>query len=194
MEEVVEKKEHKPVVLMSKKEKAAKIMAIIIFSLTFAALAVALIGDIIVLGRLILGFLAGLIAAGIVFFVGFFLMMISCILVFGVYILESYGFWPLTWAAEVFTAALKDNKLTPTQSSEIVLVRIILLAVCFVVFVTAIVVLALIKKPKRKKGEPRIKTPKHNKLTKSFGIVSLIMSILGVVATLGVLLIILIAG
>lgn len=194
MEEVVEKKEQKSVVSMSKKEKAAKIMAIIIFSLTFAALAVALIGDIIVLGRLILGFLAGLIAAGVVFIVGFFLMMISCILVFGVYLLESHGFWPLSWAAEVFTAALKDNKLTPTQSSEIAIVRIVLLAVCFIVFVAAIVVLALIKRPKRKKGEPRIKTPKHNKLTKAFGIVSLIMSILGVFAALSVIFILSVAS
>lgn len=183
-----------PVVSISKKEKVAKIIAIVIFSLVFSALLTALVSDIIIIGKFILTFIVAIFIAFVVFVVAFVIMMITIILVFGVYLLEQSGFFPLKWAAHVFNEILKENNLSTIQISEICIIRIVLLVICLIIFVSAIVALALIKNPKRKKGEPRIKTPKHNKLTKAFSTVSLIMSILGVFASLTVMFILSIAG
>ncbi|MCR5332636.1 MAG: hypothetical protein K6E11_01275 [Bacilli bacterium] len=172
MEEVA-KVEKKPI---SKLAKAAKIIAIIAFALVMSALAGALVSDIVLFARQIIYFIVGCVGAVMAFIVGFFLFLISCILIFGIYLAESQGFWPVTWAQQIFTQVLNDGKLTPEEISVILIVRIILAVICFIVFVLSIVCLALKKRAKKKGEEDK------QKLTKSFGTISLIFSILGLFA------------
>lgn len=168
---------------ISKREKVAKIIAIVCFALLMAALATAIVSDIIILGKLILGFVLAIFMAAVVFFVGFFLMLVSMILVFGFYLVEEVGFWPVTWAETVFKQIIAENKLTTDQLGEIVIVRIVLLAICVLALASIIVAMVLSKKAKKVNEE------RKQKLTKAFSILSLIFSILGIIVTSGAIVI-----
>ena len=175
--------------ILSKKENTAKIISIIVFSLIVTAFIATLIIDIAIVGKAIAMFVFSLIAAVMVFFVAFILFVFSCIFVFGIKLLESHGFWPINWAVTTFKQINADYTLTSSQISTFSILRIIIFAVCILSFIASIVVLSLIRAPKKEKGQPKVKTG-NNKLSKAFGIISLIMSILGAFASMGALLII----
>ena len=170
--------------LMSPKEKTARIIAIVIFSLVMAALLTAIITDAAIFSQQIVGFFVAVFGSAIVFLFACILMVISCVLIFGVYVLKTEGFWPTKWASEAFHGVLNDIKVTESQVSTLITVRVVLIVVCLIIFVSAIVALSLAKSAK--KENPKRK----QKLTKAFGIVSLILSILGLFAA-GVLILIL---
>ena len=173
---------------LSKKENAAKILSIIVFSLIVTAFIATLAIDIAIVGEAIAMFIFSLFAAVIVLVVAFVLFVFSCILVFGIKLLESHGFWPISWAVATFKQINADYTLTSSQISTFSILRIIIFAVCILSFIASIVVLSLIRVPKKEKGQPNVKTG-NNKLSKAFGIISLIMSILGAFASMGALLI-----
>lgn len=175
--------------ILSKKEKTAKIISIIVFSLIVTAFIATLIIDIAIVGKAIAIFIFSLFAAAIVLVIAFVLFVLSCIFVFGIKLLESHGFWPITWAVTTFKEINADYTLTSSQISTFSILRIIIFAVCILSFIAAIVVLSLIRVPKKEKGQLKVKTG-NNKLSKVFGIISLIMSILGVFASMGALLIV----
>ena len=162
-------------------KKEIKILAIICFSLIMAALATALISDAIVVGKSILGFVLAMIVAVVVFIVGFFLMIVSCIFIFGIYLLEQDGLWPVTWAQGAFNDVMKDYQITPTQLDALFAIRIALLVVCIAVFIMSIIVVRHVKQIKKQD-----KTIKR-KPTEGFGKASLVLSILGVIAAIGVM-------
>ncbi len=172
-----------------KKEKTAKIISIIVFSLIVTAFIATLVVDIAIVGKAIAMFIFSLFAAVIVFVVAFVLFVLSCIFVFGIIILESHGFWPIDWAVTAFKQINADNTLTNSQISTFSIFRIVIFAVCILSFIASIVVLSLIRVPKKEKGQPKVKIG-NNKLSKTFGIISLIMSILGAFTSMGALLII----
>ena len=174
--------------ILSKKEKAAKILSIIVFSLIATAFLVTLIVDIAVLGKAFAMFIFSLFAAVVVFFIALVLFVLSCIFVFGIKILESHGFWPINWAVNTFKEINADNMLTSSQISTFTIFRIVIFAVCILSLIASIVVLSLIRVPKKEKGQPKVKTG-NSKLTKPFGVISLIMSILGALTSIGALLI-----
>ena len=175
--------------ILSKKENTAKIISIIVFSLIVTAFIATLAIDIAIVGKAIAMFIFSLFAAVMVFVVAFVLFVFSCILVFGIKLLESHGFWPINWAVTTFKQINADYTLTSSQISMFSILRIIIFAVCILSFIASIVVLSLIRVPKKEKGQLKVKTG-NNKLSKAFGIISLIMSILGAFASMVALLII----
>lgn len=170
-----------PVVEIKPVHKTAKILAIVAFSVTMLALVAAIIVDIFVFLEAIITFIAGIIVSAFVFILCLLLMVVSCILIFGVYILESQGFWPLTLAADVLHQAVADAKPSAQQLAIFSTTRIILLVVCFITFILAIVVLALVKTPKGEKKNKQVK------VAKGFAIPTLIFAILGVLVQAGML-------
>lgn len=167
---------------VNKMAKAAKIIAIVIFALILTALIGAIVSDIAIFSAQIAGFIAACILAVAAFVFGIILMVLSIVCIFGVYLLEEYGFWPLTWTKTAFTEVMSDLTVTSEQISILIMVRIILLVICVLVFAAAIVALCLAKKAK--KENPEIKQG----LTKAFSIVALILSILGMFIALAMLL------
>ncbi len=179
MNEVITVEQNKPT---SKIAKAAKIIAIVIFALVLSALIGAVVSDVVIFSAQIAGFIAACILAVAAFVFGIILMVLSIVCIFGVYLLEEYGFWPLTWTKTAFTEVVSDLAVTSEQINILIMVRIILLAICVLVFAAAIVALCLAKKAK--KENPELKQG----LTKAFSIVALILSILGMFIALAMLL------
>ena len=165
--------------------KHIKVLAVICFSLIIAALLTALISDGVILGRNILGFVVALIVSAATFAMGIILMIISCFLAFGIIIIQNNGFWPLAWAKSAFHEVLKDYPVTDSQINTLLIIRIILLAICVLVFITSIVLNKVIKSAKKK--DTTIKT----RPSKGFVVTSTIMSILGTVVSVGALVILL---
>ena len=163
--------------------KAAKIIAIIVFSLVMSALTTVIITDIALFSNQILSFFMACLASAFVFLFACIFMVVSFMLVFGFYLTERDGFWPAKWASQAFNSVLEDAKVTPQQLQALLAVRTVILVVCFVAFVASIVSLSLAKAAKKK--NPEIK----QKLTKTFSILALIFSIFGVFAALVIILI-----
>ena len=162
-------------------KKEIKILAIVCFSLIMAALVTAIVSDAIIVGQSILGFVLALIIAVIAFIVGVILMIISCMLIFGIYLLDQEGFWPIAWAESAFKDVMKDYQITNAQIDTLITIRIVLLVVCIAVFIASIIVVKYVKKIK--KQDKTI----NRKPTSGFGTASLVLSILGVVACLGMM-------
>ena len=171
MEEVVNKK-------VSGRAKAAQIIAIIVFALVFSALATAIISDVIVFAQQILGFIAACIMAVVVFIFACVLMLFSIVLIFGIYLLGEYGFWPIAWSLQVFKEILADNKVTSDQIMIFGSIRIVLIILCVVGVILAIVALSINKS---------VKKEERASITKPFGTLGLIFSILGLLAAVGML-------
>ena len=115
MEEVVELNNQMP-----KKEKAARIMAIVIFSTIFGALTLAIVSDIAIFSDQIMGFIGACISAVGTFIIACVFLFFSIVLVFGVYLLKKDGFWPLTWATNAFHSVLKDYEIAPWQLTTLI--------------------------------------------------------------------------
>ena len=162
-------------------KKEIKILAIVCFSLIMAALVTAIVSDAIIVGQSILGFVLALIIAVIAFIVGVILMIISCMLIFGIYLLDQEGFWPIAWAESAFKDVMKDYQVTQAQIDTLITIRIVLLVICIAVFITSIIVVRHVKQIKKQD-----KTIKR-KPTEGFGKALLVLSILGVIAAIGVM-------
>ena len=181
MDEVVEKKEK---VELPKKAKVARIMAIVIFSTVMACLVLALVTDFSIFAQQIFAFIIGCIGAVAAFFIGFVFLVFSIVLIFGVYLIEQQGFFPLTWAKNAFESAIHDNPITNDQIVAMTATRIVILILCVICFGCAIAVIVLARKAK--KENPELK----QRLTKTFGIITLVFSILGIFAAATLLLLI----
>ena len=105
-------------------ERAAKIIALVIFPLVLSAAIGAVVSDIVIFASNILMFFVACLGAVAAFIIGFVLMIVSIVFIFGIYLLEEYGFWPITWTASTFTEILADAKITPEQVQILLLVRI----------------------------------------------------------------------
>lgn len=177
MEEVEVKKE------VNKFARAAKIIAIVVFSTVFAALLAAIISDFAIFSTQIVGFFVACLGGIAAFIFGFILMIFSIVLIFGIYLLEQDGFWPVAWAQKTFHEALADVAITQQQVDSLIAIRIVIVVVCFLILAASIVALALASVAKKR--EPEIKQG----LTKAFSIVSIVFSSLGLLAAVGVILI-----
>lgn len=166
--------------------KETKILVIICFILILSAFVTALVSDAIIVGRSILGFAFALFAAVFVFLLGIILMVISIMFVFGIYLLEDRGFWPIEWSRTAYQEIIKDYQITESQINALTTIRIILLVICIFVFIVSIIAINHLKKVK--KMDPTIK----RKPISGFAITSLVLSILGILVASGVLSIVLI--
>ena len=171
---------------------AAKVIAIIAFALVMTALAVAIIGDVAIFAQQILAFIGACLLSVIVFIIGFFLMLVSCIFIFGIYLLGEYGFWPLGWAFGVFTQIMDENKITQDQISAFVGLRIVLIILCILGLILGIVALSLngaANSDNDDENDFSKPVKKDSNLPKAFGTLSVVFSALGIFAAVLIFLI-----
>ena len=160
--------------------KVTKTLATICFYLILAALVGAIISDIVILNQQILGFIVAIMASVVVFLFAIFLMLVSLMLVFGIYLLKQDGFWPTTWANNTFHEVMSDYQITQTQLDSLFVISIILLVICITAFIIAVIAKTRIKKEKKK--DPELKVGHY----KGFATASIVLSILGVLACSGI--------
>ena len=162
---------------LSNRYKAGRIIAIVAFSLIMAGLLTAIISDGVLFANQIFGFLLACFASIIAFLFAIILMILSCMLVFGIYLLSENGFWPYSWATKVFKDIIADYHITSEQLQIFMNIRIVLLVICALAFVLSIVGMVFNKKSPLK-------------LPKVFDILALIFSILGVFGSIIMMIII----
>lgn len=109
----------------------------------------AVVFDLIVFAEVILKFVAALILPCIAFVIFFVAMIASCMFIFGIYLLEEYGFWPLTLSIQFFDEIMGDITFTTSQLESFRAFRIVLIVLCVAVFVMAIVGKSLAKNDKK---------------------------------------------
>lgn len=172
------------VIQIPKKAKAAKIIAIIVFSLIMSLLVAAILSDVLIFTEQIGAFIEGIIGASVTFILGCILMVASFALIFGLFIVKNEGFWPGKWASDVYHDAINKSPFTEGQINTLVALRIVFLVLCVIGITLSIIALSLAKSAQKK--NPDIK----QKLTKPFSIISLIFSILGFLAALFIILLI----
>ena len=158
-------------------ESNKKALAIISFSVTLTVLLAAIISDIAIFADAILTFIAGTIVAAVAFVFLIILMIMSCILVFGIIILQNHGFWPLNLTYEFYQEMLHDIKISPEQISLFQGLRIAFLIICIITLILASIAL-------HKDEMINEKVP-----LKGMSVVALIFSILGIVTAIGMLVI-----
>ena len=154
-------------------ESNKKACSIISFVIVMLSLLTAIISDIIIFHDAILVFFGGILLSIGGFIIMFVAMIVSCMFVFGVYLLNQYGFWPLTMSANLFKEILGSIQITPEQIATFRGWRIALLILCIVALILAI--MALHKDEMISKKVP----------LKGMSVVALIFAILGIVASIG---------
>lgn len=175
----------------SGKKKAASVLATL--SLVFAILSIFLaIGlDVFAFKEAIFKFIFALILPIPAFIIFVMLMVVSCIFIFGFYLLDQYGFWPLDWAINLFKEMMGDIKITADQIFLFRVFRIVLLVICFSLLTMAIVskVLDYEKKemvPEVVEGEePPIK--KKDRTTGATSTVAIVFIVLGILVSVAAL-------
>ena len=171
------------IVVESGSAKFARILAIVIFSVTMGSLGFAIISDAVIFAQQIIAFIFACFASAFAFLAGFILMVFSFVLVFGFFLAEQYGFWPATWATSTFKEIMADNMPTKEQVSAMTIIRILLIIICLIVFILSIVCLSMNKRARKNNVAVKFKR------TRSFGTVSLIFSLLGIFMGLAFLLV-----
>ena len=157
---------------MESNKKACSIIAFVTVMLTLLA---AIIVDFAVFSQVILTFIGGIFISAIAFVVLFILMIFSFVLVFGFYLAEQYGFWPLTLSIQFFKEILADIKITPEQVAIFRGWRIAFLILCIFALIMAII--ALHKDEMISKKVP----------LKGMSVVAMIFAIMGIVTALGMI-------
>ena len=152
-----------------------KALSIISFILVMLALVTAIVTDIVIFKDAIVTFISAIIVGAATFVFMIIAMVLSIMLIFGVFLLEQNGFWPLDLAVNAFKEVLQDIVITPDQIHTFITLRIVLLIVC----ITTLVLSSIAKH--HKKGE---KVP-----LRGMSIVTFIFSILGIVAAFGLIVI-----
>lgn len=120
-------------------ESNKKLLSIISFSLVAICLLTAIITDIVIFSDVLKTFLGAIIISVIAFvfmMVGF---IVSIVLIFGVYIIQEHGFWPLHLAFSLFKEILQDIQISPSQIETFRTFRFIFIAVCVVALILAII-------------------------------------------------------
>ena len=167
-------------------QRAALIISIVCFVLVFGLLLLAIISDILIFAQQLIMFVVAVLGAAVAFMFGFILLVLSCVLIFGVYIIESVGFWPYDWAKQAFTEIIKDAEITNAQLNFLIGVRIALLAGCIFVFLSAVAALVFVTIAKKQNKNIGVKI--RQGLTRAFSIISIVFSVMGFFMALIVLL------
>lgn len=151
---------------------SAKVVSIIAFSLMVIALVVAIVTDFVIFADQIISFFVASFASVFAFLGGIILMIISIMLIFGIFLLKENGFWPINWATSLFKEIMSEHMPTKEQVSLMSAIRVMLILVCLVTFILSIVALSM------NKSAPKNGLAK-SKLVRTFGIITLIFSLLG---------------
>jgi hypothetical protein len=165
---------------MEQKKLVSKKLATIALILSISAIILATIFDIIAFKDTILQFIAALIIPCFAFILFIIFYFISIVLVFGVYIQESQGFWPTKLTRKLFLEMLGSIKITDKQIQLFQIFRIIIICICVGILILAII--AKIKAKKEAKEELL-----DIKKAKRRGRTSRILSILGILVSVAAL-------
>ena len=149
--------------------KYQKVLSIISFILVLIALLTAFITDFVLFKDAILTFIGGIIASVFIFVIMIFAMIVSIIMIFGIFLIENYGFWPLSVTLDAFRDILNDIVITQEQVSTFVAIRIILTVICVSTLIMSVVA--------KHKVEGQKKVP-----LKGMSIVTFVFSILGILS------------
>ncbi len=157
-------------------ENNKKALAIIAFTIVMLTLLVAVISDVAIFANAIISFIIAIIVGAIVFMVALMLMIISFCFIFGFYLIDQYGFWPLTWSTQFFNEVMADGTISSGQVQAFIGFRIAFLVICIITIVLAI--MALHK-------DPMVKNEKIP--LKGMSIATIVFSVLGIITAIGML-------
>lgn len=153
-------------------ESNKKACSIIAFVIVMVSLLTAIISDIVIFRDAILTFFGGILLSIGGFIIMFVAMIVTCILIFGVYLFQQYGFWPVQLSANLFKEVMGSIKITNEQIAIFRGWRYGLLILCIAALILAI--MALHKDEMISKKVP----------LKGMSVVALIFAILGILTAL----------
>ena len=159
-----------------------KALSIVALCMVLVSIPLAVIFDFVIFKDVILQFIAALILPVIAFFVLFVAMIASFIFVFGIFLVDSYGFWPLTLAINFFKEILSDIKVTNDQIMAFRVLRVFLIIICVTIMVLSIITKILAKKAIKAGVEPKVMRGNKGRAT-----ASIVLAILGLIVSIGAL-------
>ena len=149
-------------------------LAIASFIIVLVCFLAAIISDIAVFSNVILTFIGGIIISGIVFVFLCVMMIASFILIFGIFLVKEYGFWPLHVSIGLFKEILGGIEVTGEQVMVFTTIRIAIL----VLLVVALILAGIAKH----KTEEVPKVP-----LRGMSVTATVFSIMGIVAAVSLL-------
>lgn len=175
---------------VSSRKKAASVLATL--SLVFAILSIFLaVGlDIFAFKEAIIQFIIALILPIPAFIVFCLAMVVSCVFIFGIYLLKEYGFWPLDLSIKLFKQIIGDIQITAEQVTLFRAFRFVLLFICFNLLTMAIISKVLNHDKKEEieydeEGQPIKK--KKDKTVDATSTVAIVFIVLGIIVSLAAL-------
>lgn len=167
-----------------KKPITGKTLSILSFVFIWVILLGSIISNIAIFAENMLVVFGAILISAFIFFILFVFMMLSCVFVFGVYIIENSGFWPLSATAEIFNSIIINAEIKPSQIDALFTNEIIILILLGIIFILSIIALAINSNFKKKNPELRARSPKV------FGTLSLLFSIFGILGNIGLVFIV----
>ena len=166
-----------------KQKSVSKITAGISLGLMILTILLALLFDFLAFKDAILTFVAAIVlsAAAFVLFTIFF--VVSFVLIFGFYLVNEHGFWPLSLSISFFKEVIGDIVITAEQVAQFRIYRIIIIVLC-----CASIALSIVSKVYYNKD-------KSAGLIKPFGATkgiyqtALVMAIIGIVVSIGMMIV-----
>ena len=145
--EVIEEEKENPVETKAKKPTlVSQKVTMTAFGLSIFLIFLAAIFDLIAFKDTILTFIAGIVVSAAAFVVLCVLFLISFILIFGFYLVQKEGFWPLPLSIEFFKEVMGEVKVTAEQIAMFRTFRIVLIVLCIATLIVAIVGKVMTKK------------------------------------------------
>ena len=165
--------------LPSQKKRPSEILATVSLVLAILAIPLAFGFDLIAFHNAILTFVGMLIVGSIAFIVLTGLFLISFILIFGFYLVEKEGFWPLKYTLQFFDEMFKDLTITSQEVQLFITLRIVLIVICVALVVTSSIAKVMLDNEK-KAGitRPFDSAPGQAKA-------ALVLAIIGIVVSIG---------
>lgn len=176
--------EQEEIIIQEQKPKqTSKILAWIAFGLSIFSIILAGVFDFLAFKEAIMSLIGAIFATAVVFIVLIMAFLVSLVLIFGIIILQDKGFWPLKAMETVFKEIMGSVEFAPSQIATFKIYRIVLIALCVVIFVLSII--ALVKHKLEQKKYPLEKSNS----AKVLSIIALILSIFGILASAAAILI-----
>lgn len=170
--------------LKNKKElTTSQKLAVIALCLIFGVMLLAILFDFIALKDVILQFVATIIVGALAFVILCIFFAISFVLIFGFFLVEEHGFWPLSLTLDLFKDMFGDIQITVEQLQLFRIFRIILLVLCVAILVLSIISKYMINKD--------IKEGLFKKYNSKIGVANTAMtfSIMGIIFSVGAIVI-----
>lgn len=163
----------------SKKTRPYEIISLVSFIMCFVAIIFAIIVDLTSFKEVILNLIAAIIVPSILFMMLTVLFFASFVFIFGFYLVKIHGFWPTKITISFFKEILKDIVFAPNDKTRFMTLRIVLIAICALILVSAIIS-KILKNIDVKKNSIK---PKLN--NSKLSTTAIILSSLGIIVSIG---------